>query len=133
MPIISKFSVQIISKQASDHYQYILRDFHCDFCKGFSALHDLLSMLDNWKEAVDKKDFRALFTDLWKEFDCISNDPLISKLNAHTLSFSALKLHAFKDYLLNQNQRTTFAFLAFVRIFLQVPYKDQFQDLVFRF
>ena len=50
-----------------------------------------LSMLHNWKEAVDKKYLGALLTELLKEFDCISNDLLIVKLNGYILSLSTIK------------------------------------------
>lgn len=50
-----------------------------------------LSMLHNWKEAVDKKYLGALLIELLKEFDWISNDLLIVKLNGYILSLSTIK------------------------------------------
>ena len=64
----------------------------------------LLSMLENWKSAVDnKKVFGSLRTDLSKAFDCPSNDFLIAKLNAYGFSMTGFRL--VQNYLSNRNQR----------------------------
>ena len=62
-------------------------------------------MIDKWKKAANsKKVFRAVLTDLSKDFDFIYHDLLIAKLNAYGLSLPASKL--VKDYLQNKPQRT---------------------------
>ena len=51
---------------------------------GFSTQHCLVTMLEKWKSATEKKkSFGALLTDLSKVFDCLSHDPLAAKLNAY--------------------------------------------------
>lgn len=68
-----------------------------------------LSVLHNWKEAIDKKYLGALLTKLLKEIDCISNDLLIVKLNGYILSLSTLKLiNVLKHYRVNQKQSIEF-------------------------
>ena len=50
-------------------------------------------MLEYWKSAVDKeKVFGALLTDLLKDFDCLSHELIIAKLNAYRFNLAALKL-----------------------------------------
>ena len=46
--------------------------------------------------------FGALMTDLSKDFDCISHDLIIAKLEAYGLHIDALKL--IHDYLSNRKQ-----------------------------
>ena len=91
-----------MNKQLS---KYFVSKFQCSFREGFITQHSLLSMLENWKRAVDdNKVFGALLTDLLKTFDCISHDLLITKLNAYGLSLSGLKL--VHSNLQNRKQRT---------------------------
>ena len=62
-------------------------------------------MLEKWKGAVDdKKVFGVLLTGLSKEFDCLSHELIIAKLNAHGFSLPAIKL--IHDYLSNRQQRS---------------------------
>ena len=50
-------------------------------------------MLEKWKLAVDnKRNFGALLTDLFKAFDCVSQEFLLAKLNAYGFSLQALRL-----------------------------------------
>ena len=60
-------------------------------------------MIDKWRKAVgNNKAFGALLTDLWKAFDCICHDLLITELHTYGLSLPALKM--IQDYLLNRKQ-----------------------------
>ena len=60
-------------------------------------------MLEKWKkDLVNKEAFGALFTDLWKAFDCLSHELFTAKLHAYGLFLSLIH-----DYLLNSKQRTT--------------------------
>ena len=62
-------------------------------------------MLEKWKSSLDnKKTFRALITDLFKEFDCFSHKILYEKLHAHGFRIPALRLTC--SYLKNRKQRT---------------------------
>ena len=50
-------------------------------------------LLEFGEQAVDdKKTFRALLTDLFKDFDCLNHNHLKAKLHAYGLDLSALKL-----------------------------------------
>ena len=84
-------------KQTSEHFEPILLKFQCGFRKAFSAQHCLLSKLEKWKTAVDKKTFVAL---LW----CLSQDLLLANLNAYGFSLPALRL--MQSYLSNRKQKT---------------------------
>ena len=89
----------------SEFFEPILSKYQCGFRKGFSAQHCLLAMLEKWKSAVDnKKTFGALLTDLSKDFDCLSHDLLIAKLNAYGFSLPALRL--VQSYLTKRKQKT---------------------------
>ena len=54
--------------------------------------------------------FGALLTDLSKEFDCLSHDLLIAKINAYRFSIAALR--SVQNYLSNCKQRTKINSLA---------------------
>ena len=99
------------SKNLKDNYrpvskiENIFSIFQCGFRKGFSTQHSLLSLIEKWKENVDKgKAFGALLTDLSKAFDCLSHKLLIAKLHAYGFDYFALKL--VNEYLTNRKQRT---------------------------
>ena len=104
LPIITKIFERLTCRQLLSHFDNILSKFQCGFWKGYSPQHCLLLIIDKWKEAVDKKVFGALLTDLSKAFDCICHDLLVAKLNAYGLSLPALKM--IQDYLQNRKQRT---------------------------
>ena len=92
LPNISKIYERFFFKQISEYFEQFLPKYQYGFRKGFSAQHNLLSMLQKWKSAVDnKKVFGALLTDLSKAFDYLSHDLLITKLNAYGLSMAALR------------------------------------------
>ena len=103
-PNMCKIYERILFKKNSEYFEQFLSKYKYGFRNGFSAQHSLLSMLENWKSAVDnKKVFGALRTDLSKAFDCPSNDFLIAKLNAYGFSMTAFRL--VQNYLSNRNQR----------------------------
>ena len=72
--------------------------------KGFSTQQCLLTLLEKWKNAVDKgKMFGALLIDLSKAFDCLNHELLIAKINTYGFTLPALKL--IHNYLSNRKQR----------------------------
>ena len=78
-------------------YQY---GFH----KGYIAQHYLIALIEKWKQSVDNVGaFGALMTDLSKEFDCLSNELLIAKLDA--FGFDKISLKLVHYYLSNRKQR----------------------------
>ena len=80
-----------------------LSKFQCGFRKGTSAQHCLI-ILEKWKKVVEMKGCSgALLTDLSKDFDCISLDLLIAKLEAYGFHFNALRL--LHSYLSDRYQR----------------------------
>ena len=61
-------------------------------------------MLETWKKSANKsKDFGTLLTDLFKAFDCLSHDLLISKLHEYGLDLASLNI--LLDYLTNRKRR----------------------------
>ena len=74
----------------SEYFESFFSKYQCGFRKGFSAQHCLLSMLEKWKSADNKKTFGALLTDLSKAFDCLSHYLLIAKPNPYGFSIAAL-------------------------------------------
>ena len=73
-------------------------------CKGFSAQHCLISLIEKWKKSIDNGGaFGALMTDLSKAFDCLSHELLIAKLEAYGFDEKSLKL--IYNYLSNRKQR----------------------------
>ena len=76
----------------------------CGFRKGFNTQQCLLTLLEKWKNAVDKgKMVGALLTDFAKAFDCVNHEFLIAKVNAYGFTLPALKL--IHNYLPNRKQR----------------------------
>ena len=92
-------------KEGLEYFEQSHSKYQCEFRKGCSAQHSLLSMLQKWKSTVDnKKVFGALVTELSKAFDYLLHDLLIAKLNAYGFSITALRL--IQIYLSNLKQRT---------------------------
>ena len=64
----------------------------------------MITLIEKWKKSVDNGGaFGALFTDLFKTFDCLSHELLIAKLDAYGFNKNALKL--VNSYLSNRKQR----------------------------
>ena len=64
----------------------------------------LVTMLEKWKKAVDKREYvSALLMDLSKAFDTVNHDFLFAKLKAYVFSLNAVKL--MRSYLKNRKQQ----------------------------
>ena len=71
--------------------------------KAYSTNHVLLRLIEQWKSALDNKNFvEAVLMGLSKAFDCIPHDLLIAKLHAY--GFSENSLTFFYSYLKRRNQ-----------------------------
>ena len=58
----------------SSFFEDIFSKHQCGFRKGFSTQQCLLTLLEKWKNVVDKgKMFGALLTDLSKAYDLLSH------------------------------------------------------------
>ena len=77
----------------SSFFKDIFSKQKCGFRKSYSTQQWLVTLLEKWKNAVDKGNmFRALLTDISKAFDCLKLELLIAKLNAYSFTLPALKL-----------------------------------------
>ena len=74
------------------------------FRKNHSTQHCLMSMLEIWKNKLDKEGYvSAIFMDLSKAFDTLNNNLLIAKLGSY--GFERDSLSFVKSYLNNRQQR----------------------------
>ena len=78
-----------INKCQSFLIKYYSRD-QCGFRKGFNSQHCLATMLEKWRETIDRRNcFRALLT--LKTLNCILHDLLIAKLHAYRVDMKSLR------------------------------------------
>ena len=108
--------------QISSHFDQILSPLLCGYRKGYNTQTALVSLVEKWKEILDKKGFSAaILMDLSKAFDTLDHDLLLAKLNAYGFSRDALSL--VYNYLSNRKQRTkiNFQFSDWVDLICGVP------------
>ena len=87
------------------HVEEHLSSYLCGYRKGFSTQQALLSLLERWKNVLDKKGYsEAVIMDLSKVFDTLNHYLLIAKLHAYGFSEESLQL--IKSYLTNRWQTT---------------------------
>ena len=73
-----------MSLQPKSNFDEILSKYQFGFRKGFYTQHCLVSMIEKWKESVDKGGaFGALMTDLSKVFDSLNHRLLKTKIDAY--------------------------------------------------
>ena len=102
------------------------------FRKNHSTQNALLNMIEKWKHALDKsKKVGSIFMDLSKAFDTLNHNLLLAKLNAHGLSFNAIKF--IQSYLSERFQRGNINsnFSEWCRILLGVPQGSILGPLLF--
>ena len=70
-------------RQMSSYFENIFSKYQFGFRKGFSTQQCLLTLLEKWKNAVDKgKISGALLTDLSTAY-CLKHELFIENLNAY--------------------------------------------------
>jgi len=104
LPAISKIYERVLHNQLANYFENILSPAMCGYRKGFSAQYALVSLLEKFKESLDKGGYAgAMLMDLSKAFDTINHDLLIAKLHAYGVDHKSLGL--IKDYLTGRKQR----------------------------
>ena len=82
LPVVSKVFERLLHKQMSLHVEKHLSLYLCGYRKGFSTKEALLSLLEKWKNVLDKKGYGgAILMDLSKAFDTLRHYLLIAKLH----------------------------------------------------
>ena len=122
LPVVSKVFERLLHKQMSLHVEEHLSPYLCGYRKEFRTQQALLSLLERWKNVLDKKGYGgAVLMDLSKAFDTLSHDLLIAKLHTHGFSEESLQLT--KSYLTNRWQRTKVnaSFSDWTELLLGVP------------
>ena len=105
LPTISKLYERDIYNQILIYIEKYLSPYLFGFRKGHSTEQCLNVMIENWKRALDKKQFAgAVLTDLSKAFDCLNHELLIAKLEAYGFENDALAY--IYNYLSSRQQRT---------------------------
>ena len=104
LPSTSKVYERLMQSQITEYISGKLSPYLCGYRKGYSAQHALISLIEHWRKALDKKGYAgAILMDLSKAFDCINHDLLIAKLEAYGFGLPALNF--IKSYLTNRSQR----------------------------
>ena len=115
------------------HVEEYLSPYLCGYRKGFSTQQALLSLLERWKNVLDKKGYGgAVVMDLSKAFGMLNHDLLIAKLHAY--GFSEESLQSIKSYLTNCWQRTKVnaTFSNWTELLLGLPQGSVLGPLLFK-
>ena len=81
----------VIFNQISTYFEPYFSSFVTGFPKNHNMQHSLLKMLELRKEALDKgKPVGAIFMDLFKAFDTLDHDLIITKLKVYGFSENTL-------------------------------------------
>ena len=103
LPNISKIYKKCLYDQIAIYFVHVFSIYQCGFCKGYSAQHCLLAMIENWKKVIDDVSVFGGLSNLSKDFDCISHDLIIAKSEVYGFDIDELKL--IHDYFSNRKQR----------------------------
>ena len=91
--------------QIQNYIEKYLSPYLCGFRKGFGTQHCLAVMIEQWRKAIDLKEYAGgVLTDLSKAFDCLNHELLIAKLEAY--GFDEQSLHFIYSYLSERKQKT---------------------------
>ena len=78
----------------SSFFKDIFSKQKCGFRKSYSTQQWLVTLLEKWKNAVDKGNmFRALLTDISKAFDCLKLELLIAKAKRIQFYFTCFEIN----------------------------------------
>jgi len=104
LPVLSKILEKIIYNQIYDFIAPYLHRYLSGFRKRHSCQDVLISMIEEWKEKLDKgSNVGIIAIDLSKAFDCMPHGLLIAKLKAYGFSKDACQL--MKSYVMERQQR----------------------------
>ena len=132
LPANSKIFERIMHTQIAEFMDSHLSTIICGYRKGFSTQHALISLLEKWRNILDKKGFSgAILMDLSKAFDCLNHDLLIAKLHAYGFSKKSVKL--IRSYLKNRWQRLKIntSFSSWFELIMGVPQGSVLGPLLF--
>ena len=132
LPNLSKVYERSMYSQISPYFDSVFSKFQCGFRKGFNAQHCLLTMVEKWRKTLDEGvETGAVLTDLFKAFDCIDHNLLITKLYAY--GFEKRSLEFIHSYLTKRKQRTKVdsAFSSWEMILSGVPQESILGPLLF--
>ena len=105
LPNLSKVYERLMYNQIYPYFETIFSKFEFEFRKGFNAQHCLLAMLEKKRKTLDEgSETGAALTDLFKAFDCIDRNLLITKLNANGSEKQSINF--IYSYLTKCKQRT---------------------------
>ena len=94
-----------MQRQINLYVEKYLSHYLCGYRKGYNSQYALLSMIEKWKQYLDKNGHAgAVLMDLSKAFDTINHELLIAKLGAYGFNNNALKI--IFNYLSDRRQRT---------------------------
>ena len=81
---VSKLFANVLPKQIISHIEKYISPSLFGYRKTYSTKQTLLSMIEKWKEYLDKQGFGgAILMDLSKAFDTLNHDLLLTKLHAY--------------------------------------------------
>ena len=122
LPVVSNIFERIMHKQMRLNVDNFLSPYLCGYRKGFSTKQALLSVIEKWKNILDKKGYGGVvLMDFSKAFDTSYHDLLIAKLHAY--GFTRESLILIKSYLTNRWQRTKVNtnFSSWIELLIGVP------------
>ena len=102
--IFSKLFEKVIATQLNDFFDSSCNPYLCAFRRGHGCQTTLLRLLEDWREALDKKMYvSAVLMDLSKAFACLPHNILLDKLSAYGVSSQSVSL--LKSYFSNRKQQ----------------------------
>ena len=129
---ISKIYETLIHNNMGDYFNDVLSKFQYGFRKFFGTQNCLFYMIETRRKPRDNHgEFAAVMADLFKAFDCISQELLVAKLRAYGLDESSFK--AIMLYLKNRTQTTKVdsSFSELANIIYSVPQVSVLGRLLF--